>query len=184
MFWLTRTLARIDDRAVGRGGDRRSLRPTSLPNRLIWRGVGDMDVGDASGWRSTRPRRCAAAGPSGPRRPTAAPACSDGRCRRAAARRPGVATATVPRPRASAARAVPRRARRRMEILVILASSHRNDGDSVAASDADHRTGRHRRRPPDRAACGANWSALAGRLRDGAGRDAAALEARHVAAGE
>ena len=43
---------------------------------------------------------------------------------------------------ARAAKAVPRRARRMMASSFILASSHRNDGDVIAARDPDDRTGR------------------------------------------
>src|SRR5690349_15577967 len=90
---------------------------------------------------------------------------------------------------ARAANAVPRRARLVMLRYFILASSHRNDGDIVAASDADYWTSRH--------SCAARLTAQrltqalaeAGhRLRDLvglaglAGRDRAALEARHIAA--
>ena len=54
----------------------------------------------------------------------------------------GADAATVPRPIARATKAVPRRARRVLLRLVILACSHRNDGDIIAAGDADDRTDR------------------------------------------
>src|SRR4029078_10774460 len=60
--------------------------------------------------------------------------------------------------------------------MFILASSHRNDGDTIAASDADHGT---RRRTGGIVDGGSHLRALRGRL----GRDGSALEARHVAAG-
>src|SRR5689334_17916365 len=102
----------------------------------------------------------------------------------------GAAAPTVAKAIARAAKAVPRRARQMVLELFILASSHRNDGDIVAACDAN-----------DGASVGRSSAGSGGRGRStakrageivqgaerlvgfvlGAGRDAAALEPRHVA---
>src|SRR4029079_15332775 len=89
---------------------------------------------------------------------------------------------------ARAAKAVPRRARHMVLRMFILASSHRNDGDVVAARDANDWTGIGRR--ACRAGRGGTATDCAGKIVEraeslvglvgSAGRDAAALEARDV----
>src|SRR5215213_3427833 len=84
--------------------------------------------------------------------------------------------ATAVRPRARAAIAVPRRARRVILRLYILASSHRNDGDFIAARDSHDWAGR---------GCGTTRSTgrpRRTRLVQRLGRYSATLEARHVSA--
>src|SRR6478609_6568308 len=88
---------------------------------------------------------------------------------------------------ATAASAVPRRARVMLRVF-ILASSHRNNGDTVAAGDTNHGSGRNRRGAASTSNCLANSLAEASHgLRQLGGRvvasgNGAALKARHVAA--
>src|SRR5262245_51230188 len=84
---------------------------------------------------------------------------------------------------ARAARAVPRRAWRRTEILVILASSHRNDGDTIAASDTNDRAGGHGHAGHRSTARGVGGIICIARAIRRLRGDAAALEARHVTTG-
>src|SRR6187401_2658696 len=91
----------------------------------------------------------------------------------------GAEAVRPPRPRANAARAVPRRTRLRMVMLFILAGSHRNVGDVVAASDANdravHDTG------DTAAACGVgDFLSFTTVARGDTGRDGPALEARDI----
>src|SRR5438105_3700342 len=85
---------------------------------------------------------------------------------------------------AMAASAVPRRAWVMLRVFM-LASSHRNNGDTISTGDTNYRTGRNRRSARN---CLAESLAEAGHgLSElglvSTGRDGAALEARHVAAG-
>src|SRR4029079_14758069 len=91
-------------------------------------------------------------------------------------------------PTAIAASAVPRRARRLISWIFMLASSHRNNGDFISARDADYWTRRDRdsafagqRAAKPLAEGGHGTCHLLASV--GPGRDAAALKARHIAAG-